>query len=303
MTSGYDAVMLVAFGGPESMAEVRPFLRRVLAGKPVPQERFEEVVRHYERIGGRSPLGEITRRQAAALQAALTAAGVQLEVALGMRNSEPFLSDTLAALRKQGAERVLCVIMAAHESAASHGRYHEALDAAVRELGSDGPALGFTAGFHLHQGFIEANVAHTRSARALLPQGEPALLVFTAHSVPVAMASPYVEQLQQSAAAVAAALGQTSYHIAYQSRSGSPREPWLEPDINQLIREQSARGVRALLLCPIGFVCDHVEVLYDLDVEAAETARSLGVALARGHAVNDHPGFIAALLDRVREAR
>jgi ferrochelatase len=302
----FDAVMLLAFGGPESMDEVRPFLRRVLEGRPIPEERFEAVVKHYEVIGGRSPLNDITRRQGLALSAALASSGEPLPVVLGMRNSEPFIRDTLAELGKAAAKRVLGVIMAAHESPASHGRYHEAVARAKAELGTGAPEVSFCEGFHDHPGFIAANVEHVRAALLRLPEQarEGAALVFTAHSIPVAVAqlSPYVAQLERSAALVAWALGKAEHLIAYQSRSGSPREPWLEPDINALIRAQAACGTRALVVCPIGFVCDHVEVLYDLDIEAAKTAREVGVALARADAVNDAAAFIDALALRVREA-
>jgi len=304
--SAYDAVLLVAFGGPESMDEVRPFLRRVLAGRPVSEERFEQVVHHYEVIGGRSPLGEITRKQATALQAALDAAGVELEVSVGMRHSTPVLKDALQGLAARGKRSVLGLILAAHESPASHGRYRESVAQALGELGSAAPKVGYSAGFHDHPGFIAANAEHVRAARARLGDAaRDALLVFTAHSIPTAVAeqSPYVAQLSQSAELVAKAVGAERHLIAYQSRSGSPREPWLEPDINRVIREQAALGVRALVLCPVGFVCDHVEVLYDLDVEAAQTAADVGVTLARARAVNDHPAFIAALCARVQQAR
>jgi protoporphyrin/coproporphyrin ferrochelatase len=286
------------------MDEVRPFLRRVLAGRPVPEERFEQVVHHYEVIGGRSPLVEITRKQATALQATLRASGLDLEVSVGMRHSAPFLSDALQAARGRGARRVLCVIMAGHESPASHGRYREAVEQALQALGSEAAAVGYSAGFHDHPGFIAANVEHVRVARGPLPGDDDALLVFTAHSIPSAVAerSPYVAQLSRSAALIAAELGAERHLLAYQSRSGSPREPWLEPDVNQVIRQQAALGARALVLCPVGFVCDHVEVLYDLDIEAAKTARDCGVALGRAKAVNDHPAFISALCDRVLQA-
>jgi ferrochelatase len=302
--AGFDAVMMIAFGGPEHMDEVRPFLSRVLAGRPVPPERFESVVHHYEQIGGRSPLGEITRNQAAALHDALARGGIRSEVLIGMRHSPPFLRDTLAAVRVRGGTRVLGVIMAAHEGPASHGRYREATEAARRELGADAPAVEYSAGFHLHAGFITANVEHTRAAYAQLSAElrASAQLVFTAHSVPASSATPYAAQVAESAQLVAAALGARDYRIAYQSRSGSPRDPWLEPDINHVIREEAARGTRALVVCPIGFVCDHVEVLYDLDVEAAQTARDAGLALARASSAGVHPQFIAALRDRVREA-
>jgi ferrochelatase len=306
MTARFDAVMLIAFGGPQNMDEVRPFLERVLAGRPVPPARFDEVVHHYEVIGGRSPLVEITRRQAAALEQSLAQTGPALPVVLGMRNSAPYLRDTLRALHERGSRRVLGVIMAAHESPASHGRYRVSTQAALEELGPAAPMLTYSASFHGHPGFVTANVEHLRAAILRLPpaEREDALLVFTAHSIPVSAAegSPYVAQLQHNAAQVAAALGRTVYRIAYQSRSGSPRDPWLEPDINDLLRSEAARGVRAVVVCPIGFVCDHVEVLYDLDVEASATARALGLELTRGAAPNDHPAFIAALADGVREA-
>lgn len=304
MSGSGAAVMLIAFGGPEHMDEVRPFLNRVLAGRPVPPARFEEVVHHYEQIGGRSPLGEITRKQAAALEAALAHAGVRLPVLVGMRHSPPFLRDTLAAVRARGGSRVIGVIMAAHEGPASSDRYREATETALRELGSDAPEVVYSAGIHVHDGFITANAEHARAAFEQLPDAlrAGARLVFTAHSVPVGSATPYAAQIAESAARVAAALGVNEHRIAYQSRSGSPRDAWLEPDVNVVIREEAARGTRAIVLCPIGFVCDHVEVLYDLDVEAAQTARDAGVALARASSVGVHPAFIDALADRVREA-
>ena len=305
--SSNDAVLMLAFGGPESMDEVRPFLRRVLAGRPVPEARFEEVVHHYELIGGRSPLGEITRRQAGALQAALADGGPALDVALGMRHSAPFIADALRELAARGCRRAFGLIMAAHESEASHGRYHEAVRAAQEEIGPTAPQVLFTPGFHEHPGFITANVEHVRAALLQLTAEERAAarLVFTAHSIPTAVSERggYAAQIARSAALVAGELGRAEYLIAYQSRSGSPRDPWLEPDIHAVIREQAAQGTRALVLCPIGFVCDHVEVLYDLDVEAAQTARAAGVALARAQAVNDHPAFIAALVACVRQAQ
>jgi ferrochelatase len=303
--AAYDAILMIAFGGPENMDEVRPFLRRVLAGRPVPEARFEEVVHHYAAIGGRSPLPELTRDELRALQRELTRRGVSLPVSLGMRNSEPLLVDVLRTLGQQGRKRVLGMIMAVHEGPASHGRYRESLEAARKQLAQNGepvPDVQYTAGFHLHPGFITAHVEHVRAAQAKLPAGTAAKLIFTAHSVPVATAVPYAEQIAQSAARVAEQLGVDGYRIAYQSRSGAPTDKWLEPDINDVIREEAAAGTRALLLCPIGFLCDHDEVLYDLDVEAAKSARELGVTLVRAAAPNSHPGMITALADRVVEA-
>jgi ferrochelatase len=305
-TLPYDAVLMIAFGGPESMDEVRPFLRRVLEGRPVSEARFEEVVDHYAKVGGRSPLTEVTRAQAAALQVGLEAAGLPLPVEVGMRNSPPYLRDTIGALHARGCQRVLGLIMAAHQSPASHGRYRQAIDAALGELGVRRPQISYTRGFHDHPGFIAANADRVREARTRLPEDVrgQALLVFTAHSIPAALAtgSPYVPELEQGAALVADALVAREYRLAYQSRSGSPRDPWLEPDVNALIRHQATRGTRAVVLCPIGFLCDHVEVLYDLDVEAAATAREVNVALSRAETAGLHPAFISTLVDRVRDA-
>jgi ferrochelatase len=222
-----------------------------------------------------------------------------------MRNSEPLLVDALRALAKQDRMRVLGVIMAVHEGPASHGRYRDSVEAARKQLAQNGepvPDVQYTAGFHLHPGFLAAHVEHVRAAQAKLPAGTAAKLIFSAHSVPVATAVPYADQIAQSAARVAEQLGVPGYRIAYQSRSGAPTDKWLEPDVNDVIREEAAAGARALLLSPIGFLCDHVEVLYDLDVEAAQTAREIGVTLVRAAAPNSHPGLITALADRVVEA-
>jgi ferrochelatase len=308
MSGGLDAVLVIAFGGPENIDEVRPFLRRVLAGRPVPEARFEEVVHHYALIGGRSPLPELTRAQLAALEQELRRRGYTLPIALGMRNSAPLLVDALRELGARGCMRVLGVIMAVHEGPASHGRYRDSIAAARKQLaaepGARVPEVEYSAGFHLHPGFIAAHVEHVRAALAKAPAGTQPKLIFSAHSVPVPTAVPYAQQIAESAARIAAELGiaEGAYRIAYQSRSGAPSDPWLAPDINTVLREEAAVGTRAIVLCPVGFLCDHVEVLYDLDVEAAQTAKEAGMLLARAAAPNDHPGLIAALADRVVEA-
>jgi ferrochelatase len=298
-TSAFDAVLVIAFGGPESLEEVRPFLRRVLAGRPIPEARFEAVAHHYEVIGGRSPGPEISRRQTRALEAALRARGIALPVVLGMRNSAPFLADALSEIAAHGGRRALGLILAAHESEASHGRYRGSVAAAQKELGAHALEVAYSGSFHTHPGFVRANAEHLSRALATLPAPDAAKLVFTAHSIPTSMQHPYVAQLEDSARLVAAAVGPGDYRIAYQSRSGAPSDPWLEPDINAVIREEAAAGTRVLALCPLGFVCDHVEVLYDLDIEAAQTAKEAGVQLVRAAAANDHPAFIEALADTV----
>jgi protoporphyrin/coproporphyrin ferrochelatase len=292
----FDAVLLIAFGGPNCMADVRPFLANVVRGRPVPPERLEAVVKHYELIGGRSPLTELTMRQADGLRALLQREGPRLAVYVGMRNWDPYLRDTLAAMQRDGVRRAVGVILAAQQSDASWGRYQRDVETARSELNRDAPAVDFAPPWYDHPGFIEAVTAQAASALPTDRRGS-AHLIFTAHSIPTAMAqaSPYERQLHAGAGAVAKRLGFAEYLVAYQSRSGNPREPWLGPDIVDVVKEKAARGVHTLLVVPIGFVCDHVEVLYDLDVEARQTAAALGVELVRAPAVNDHPDFIRTL--------
>ena len=304
MAVAHDAVLLLAFGGPERPEDVRPFVERVLAGRRVAPGRIEEVAAHYDAIGGRSPLPEWTRRQAATLQARLRARGTALPVTLGFRHSTPTIEQTLHALHARGVERAIGVIMAAHDGPGSRDRYRQAADAAREALGAGAPRIDQSAGFHAHPGFVQANAAHVRAVEAAVPAAEraEAMLVFTAHSVPVEASTLYADQVQESARLVAEALGRPGYRIAYQSRSGAPESAWLEPDLEEVIDEEAARGTRHLLVCPIGFVCDHVEVVYDLDHQAATHARARGIALHRAATAGTHPAFIDALADRVLDA-
>lgn len=295
----HDAVLLIAFGGPERMEDVRPFLANVLRGRPAPPDRVEAVVRHYERIGGRSPLTALTRRQGAALQALLAETGAALRVYVGMRNWHPYLADTLAAMRRDGVRRAIGLILAAQQNDAGWDRYQRDVSEARAALGETAPAVDFAPNWHAHPLFIDAVADRARHALAALAveRRRGVQLVFTAHSIPLAMAaaSAYEGQLRIGAALVAEQLGFHDHRLAYQSRSGNPREPWLEPDIGALIRQEAARGTHELLVVPIGFVCDHVEVLYDLDVEARRIATDAGIGFTRAETVNDHPSFIRML--------
>ncbi len=295
-----DAVLMLAFGGPERAEDVRPFLRRVLASRAVPEARIEEVARHYEEIGGYSPLPEITRRQAAALAERLARDGHALPVRVGFRHSEPTVVQALSELRQRGATCVRAVVMAAHEAAASRGRYRVAADAALAEIGG-GLELSYASGFHAHPGFVGANAEHIRAAERGIaePERAGAVVVFTAHSIPSADAAQYVAQLEESAHLIARALDRANFRIGYQSRSGATSGAWLEPAIERVIEEEAARGTRHMLIAPVGFVCDHVEVLYDLDVAAAKLARNHGVVVHRSATVGEHPAFIDALADSV----
>jgi ferrochelatase len=295
----YDAVLLIAFGGPTAMDEVRPFLANVTRGRPIPPERLEAVVHHYELMGGCSPLNELTVRQARALEAELRAQGPALPVYVGMRNWTPYLHETLQQMAADGVRRAIGVIMSAQQNEAGWGRYQRDVAEAQARVGAGAPQIDYVDEWHAHPLFIAAMSANVRTALECVPaeRRRAALIVFTAHSIPTAMAaaSPYVAQVIEGARLVAEQVEHPHWSIAYQSRSGNPREPWLEPDIGALIREEARHGTRELLVVPIGFVCDHVEVLYDLDIEARQIAADAGIGFTRAATVNDHPSFIRML--------
>jgi ferrochelatase len=296
-----DAVLLIAFGGPTRPEEIRPFLANVARGRAIPPERLAEVVHHYEAIGGRSPLTQLTLRQAEKLEATLAATGPALPVHVGMRNWEPYIEGTLERMAAHGVREAVGLILSPHACEASRERYIEQVDAARAAV-----EVRWVSSWHAHPLFVTAVADATVAALVTIPAARraEAPLVFTAHSIPLAMAAraPYVAEITTSARAVAERLRRPRWQIAYQSRSGSPREPWLEPDVNDALRALAAEGVTDAVLVPIGFVCDHVEVLYDLDVEARATARSLGLGLARASTVNDHPLFIRMLAEVVADA-
>ena len=301
-----DAVLLISFGGPQGLADIRPFLANVLRGRRVSPERVEEVAHHYELFAGVSPITEYTTRQAEGLRQRLAAAGTALPVYIGMRNWHPYLADTLAAMSTAGVRRAIAVILAAHSSYSSREQYREnVLDArqSIRAQGLADIEVTYVGSWHTHPDFIAANAAHVRAARARLPLHlqSQARVVFTAHSIPVAMAaqSEYEAQLAESAREVARASGSSDWVVAYQSRSGRPEDPWLEPDICDYLRAARVDGLEAAVLCPIGFVCDHIEVLYDLDREAAQVAAEIGLAMTRAESVNDSPRFLDMLEDVV----
>jgi len=301
-----DAVLLIAFGGPTAPHEIGPFLDNVTRGRHIPRERLDEVAHHYEQMpGGRSPLNDLTLAQAQALAGALAQAGTPLPVHVGMRNWHPYLHETLAALAALGARRCLGIIMSALRSEASWDRYQaDIAEARARTAGA--PEVVFAPPWSTHDGFIDAVVDRARHALAEVPEGRRhwTPLVFTAHSIPVAMAdgSPYVEDFTTTSRDVAYRLGHARFTLAYQSRSGRPEDRWLEPDVNDVLASLAADSERHAVVVPIGFVCDHVEILYDLDVEAAARARERRLTLHRARAVNDHPAFIAALAEMVKNA-
>jgi ferrochelatase len=301
----FDSVLVVSFGGPQGLDDIRPFLANVLRGRRVSPERVEEVARHYELFGGVSPITAITRQQAAGLQDRLAAAGRPLPVYVGMRNWHPLLPDTLRDLRAAGLRRAVGFIAAAQHSYSSCQQYRENVAAARADLRRDGDdvEVTFVGSWFDHPSFIAANAAHVREALEKLPEHlrPSARLVCTAHSIPspMAAASRYEAQLRESARLVADKAGIREWAVVYQSRSGRPGDPWLEPDISDYLRRERAAGLEAAVICPIGFVCDHIEVLYDLDREAAAVSREIGLAMARAEAVNDDPLFLDMMADVV----
>jgi ferrochelatase len=302
----FDAVLVISFGGPEGMADIRPFLANVLRGRRIPPSRIEEVAKHYELFDGVSPLTKYTFRQADGLRERLAAAGAPLPVYVGMRNWHPYLKDTLAEMSRAGIRRAIGFIAAAHASYSSCQQYKENVRDARRAIREEGLAdinVVYPDGWHAHDKFIEANAQHVREALAKLPPetAARARLIFTAHSIPLEMAerSKYREQLLESAALVASRVGRDDWVLVYQSRSGRPEDPWLEPDICDYLRAARKEGLEAAVLSPIGFLCDHIEVLYDLDTEAAAVARELGIRFALAEAVNDDPVFLDMMADVV----
>jgi protoporphyrin/coproporphyrin ferrochelatase len=306
----FDAVLVVAFGGPQGPADVRPFLENVLRGRRVAPGRIEEVAHHYELFGGRSPITELTVRQAEGLGERLASAGAPLPVYVGMRNWHPYLADTLAEMSRAGVRRAIGFIAAPHRSYSSCTQYRENVAAARATLVQRGLAdieITYVADWFDHPMLVEASADAVTQALATLEPAvaEGARLVFTAHSIPDSMASqyPYAAQFEATARLVAARVSSPAaappFATVYQSRSGRPEDPWLGPDVCDYLRDARAGGLEAAVVVPIGFVCDHVEVLYDLDVEAAAVSREVGLTMARAHAVNDHPRFLDMMADVV----
>ena len=307
-------MLLVAFGGPQGPQDVRPFLENVLRGRRVAPQRMEEVAHHYEHFGGISPLTELTQAQAAGLAVRLQAAGIDLPVFVGMRNWHPFLADTLAAMSDAGIRRAIGFITAAHRSYSGCLQYRENVRDARASLAERGLAdveVVYVGDWHTHPGYIDASADEAARAVSSLPDSvrHRATLIFTAHSIPESMAAryPYEKQYlataQLIAAGVRARTGLVLPHAAvYQSRSGRPDDPWLGPDICEFLRQGRQDGrLAAAVIVPAGFICDHVEVLYDLDTEAAAVCAEIGLPMVRARAVNDHPLFLDMMAEVVRD--
>jgi protoporphyrin/coproporphyrin ferrochelatase len=301
----YDAILLVSFGGPESRDEVIPFLENVLRGRNVPRERFLAVAEHYYHFGGKSPINQQTRELIAAIEGELAAHGPKLPVYWGNRNWHPMLADTLRQMQKDGVRRALAFVTSAYSSYSACRQYREDIARAQAEIGT-ALEIDKLRPFFNHPGFIEATEERMRDALAEIPAqaGQNVQIVYVAHSIPLSMANScdYVQQLEEVRKAVSARVGTTNDVLVYQSRSGAPGQPWLEPDILDYLREVSSKKLAsAVVVAPISFISDHMEVLYDLDIEARQLCDSLGLPMARAKTVGVHPSFVAMIRELIEE--
>jgi ferrochelatase len=305
-------LLLLSFGGPEGPDDVLPFLRNVTRGRGIPDERLAAVAEHYHHFGGVSPINAQNRALLAAIRADLAADGIDLPVYWGNRNWRPLLTDVVRQMADEGVRRALVFATSATSSYSGCRQYRENLTDAQAAVGPRAPQLHKLRHYFDHPGFIAANVDRVRTALGTLPPSlcDTARLVFTAHSIPLAMnrtAGPtgglYLAQQRETARLVAEALrGPDAEHdVVWQSRSGSPQVPWLEPDINDHLRKRAAGGIAAVVISPTGFICDHLEVRWDLDVEAAATAGDLNLIFRRAGTAGTHPRFVAMVSELVRE--
>lgn len=304
--SAIDSILLVSFGGPEGPEDVIPFLENVLRGKPVPRERMLEVAEHYFHFGGISPINKQNRDIIDRLKQALDEAGLDLPIYWGNRNWKPYIVDALGQIRADGFSMPLPIFTNMFSCYSGCRQYRENLRDATEELADESlqlaPRLRF--GFN-HPRFIAGQVDLTNQALSEIKEADrkATKILFAAHSIPLTMSDNcnYVIQLTESARLIAEEMGWDSWEVVYQSRSGPPQQPWLEPDICDRIRQLAAEGLKAAVVVPLGFVSDHMEVMFDLDTEAKEVCEELGVTYSRAPAVSVHPEFTAMLVDLIQE--
>ena len=307
MSDTYDALLIVSFGGPEKPDEVIPFLENVLRGKPVPRERMLEVAEHYYHFDGVSPINAQVRELMTALQGELSRAEIKLPLYWGNRNWHPLLADTLRQMAGDGVKRVLAFFTSAYSSYSGCRQYRENIQQAQTEVGHNAPAVDKIRVFYNHPDFIAANADRIREALKQLPENvrESTPIAFTAHSIPLSMADHcnYVTQLMETCRLTAEELRIPTdrWNLVYQSRSGRPTDPWLEPDILDHIRNLHLEGVSALVISPIGFLSDHMEILFDLDEEARKLCDELGIELARAGTAGTHPRFVSMVRELIQE--
>ena len=301
----YDAILLVSFGGPECNADVLPFLENVLRGRNVPRERMLQVAEHYYLFGGKSPINDQNRALIAALRTELKTHGPDLPIYWGNRNWHPMLADTLRQMRADGVKRAIAFATSAYSSYSSCRQYRENIAAAQVAAGDSAPQVDKLRVFYNHPLFIEANVEHVREALNRIPQDRraSARIAYTAHSIPLGMSQScdYQRQLLEVGRLVSDALGRTPDPLVFQSRSGPASQPWLEPDILDHLREIKRQGATDVVIAPIGFVSDHMEVLYDLDTEARHLCIELGLTMERAATPGTHPKFVSMIRELIVE--
>jgi len=301
MRTDYDALLVVSFGGPEGMEDVIPFLENVLRGRNVPRERMMAVAHHYELFDGVSPINQQNRNLVAALEKELEKNGPRLPIYWGNRNWHPMLTDTVGQMAADGIEKALAFVTSAYSSYSSCRQYLQNISDAQTAVGPQAPRIEKLRAFYNHPLFIEANVDHIREA--VNQVGGDAQLVFTAHSIPESMAAncDYAMQLAETSGLIARELEIANWQLVYQSRSGSPMQPWLGPDVCEHLRTLAAEGVKEIVVAPIGFVSDHMEIVYDLDVEARKLAQEIGMNLVRASTAGTHPAFVRMIRELMLE--
>jgi protoporphyrin/coproporphyrin ferrochelatase len=302
----YDAILVVSFGGPEGHNDVIPFLENVLRGRHVPRERMLAVAEHYYHFDGKSPINQQTRELIAALKDALAQHGPKLPIYWGNRNWHPMLADTLRLMKSDGLKRALALVTSAYSSYSGCRQYREDIARAQSEVGDGAPHIDKLRVFFNHPGFLEATEDRLKEALAQIPANarQNVQIVYVAHSIPMSMAntSDYVKQLEEVRRLVSQAIGISNDALVYQSRSGAPGQPWLEPDILDHLREVKHKNLAsAVVIAPISFISDHMEVLYDLDIEAKQLCESLALPMARAKTVGVHPKFIAMIRELILE--
>lgn len=300
----FDALMLVSFGGPEGPDDVMPFLENVLRGKNVPRERMLEVSEHYQHFGGVSPINEQNRKLIAAIKDELKSSDVDLPVYWGNRNWHPLIPDTLQEMKAAGHKRILCFMTSAFSCYSGCRQYREDLYRAQEEMGDDTLEFFKIRKFFNHPGFVEPFAENVKESLNQLANPTQAKILFTAHSIPDSMADNcrYEVQLRESCKLVAEQLGHSNFELVFQSRSGPPTQPWLEPDVCDRIKElHSESESLELVIAPIGFVSDHMEVLFDLDTEAVDLCQELGIPMQRAATVGTHPRFVQMVRELIEE--
>jgi ferrochelatase len=307
MNSLYDALLIVGFGGPEKPDDVMPFLENVTRGKPVPRERLLEVAEHYMHFGGVSPINQQVRDLIAVLLPELRRRGIELPLFWGNRNWTPLLTNTVQEMAENGVKRALAFVLAAYSSYSSCRQYRENIEAARQGAGENAPQIDKVRVFYNHPDFIEANVDRIRAALEQLPAAErdSAHIAFTAHSIPMIMADncQYAVQLTETCRLIAERfdIPASRWRLVYQSRSGRPTDPWLEPDILDHLQSLQEQSVSQVVIAPVGFLSDHIEVLFDLDDEASLKAKELDLNMVRAETVGTHPRFVSMIGELIAE--